>query len=122
MAQITQVSRRQFLKSTGVSAALVLGTQTFGVRYQFTSKTRLVETAEAIHAMGSDILKCYLGRDYTKQYAMPQNSDINSLTVRTTDPGLLATSSEIRLHSRVGFAASCTRSVTRWRRPASGGR
>lgn len=36
---------------------VAVGTQTFGPRYAFSSDTRLVETAEAIYAMGSDIIK-----------------------------------------------------------------
>lgn len=45
-----------------------VGTQTFGVRYQFTTNTPLVETAEAILAMGSDVLKCFFGRSIGGQY------------------------------------------------------
>jgi hypothetical protein len=42
----------------------VLGTQTFGAAYQFTDASRLVETAEAILAMGSNTLKFRLSKDY----------------------------------------------------------
>lgn len=35
----------------------VVGTQTFGSRYQFTEEPRLVETAREIHAMGSNSIK-----------------------------------------------------------------
>jgi hypothetical protein len=42
----------------------VLGTQTFGAAYQFTAAARLVETAEAILAMGSATLKFGLSKDY----------------------------------------------------------
>ena len=38
-----------------------VGTQTFGVQYQFADETKLVETARAILGMGSDILKCGFG-------------------------------------------------------------
>lgn len=57
----------------------VLGTQTFGVRYQFTQQTKLVETAEAIHTLGSDIFKGQLG-EYTKQYSIPEDTQIKSFT------------------------------------------
>lgn len=58
----------------------VLGTQTIGVRYQFTKKTRLVETAEAIHAMGSNILKICMGRRYSgADYSLPKRDSIRSL-------------------------------------------
>jgi len=46
----------------------ILGTQTFGVKYQFTNQTRLVETAQAIIDMGSNVLKCYLGPKAYDQY------------------------------------------------------
>ncbi len=40
---------------------LRVGTQTFNGQYQFTTNTLLVETAEVIRGMGSDIVKLYLG-------------------------------------------------------------
>jgi len=46
----------------------VLGTQTIGSKYRFTSDDVLVETAKVIFAMGSNILKISLGKDYAKQY------------------------------------------------------
>src|ERR1041385_930018 len=45
-----------------------VGTQTFAGLYNFTTNTLLVETAEAIRAMGSDALKFYLGPDFSRQY------------------------------------------------------
>ena len=42
----------------------VLGTQTIGAAYQFTNETRLVETAQAILDMGSNVLKCSLSKTY----------------------------------------------------------
>src|SRR5689334_4916771 len=38
-----------------------VGTQTFSGLYKFTTNTLIVETAQAIQDMGSDILKFYLG-------------------------------------------------------------
>lgn len=58
----------------------VLGAQTIGVKYGFTKKTRLVETAERIRAMGSNILKISMGRKYSgADYALPAREDIKSL-------------------------------------------
>jgi hypothetical protein len=45
-----------------------LGTQTFGPKYRLTTNTVLVETAEAIRGMGSDVLKFYLGKGLGGQY------------------------------------------------------
>ncbi|MHC5056455.1 MAG: hypothetical protein ACYTKD_17295, partial [Planctomycetota bacterium] len=39
----------------------VVGTQTFRPLYKFTKKTDLVETAEAVRAMGSRVIKLYMG-------------------------------------------------------------
>jgi len=59
----------------------VLGTQTFGVRYTFTEDDGLVETAKAIHAMGSNILKIGLDAKYTGElYNLPQDDTIKTVT------------------------------------------
>ncbi|MEM9398657.1 MAG: hypothetical protein AAF984_00470 [Verrucomicrobiota bacterium] len=59
----------------------VLGTQTIGVKYQFTEKTTLVETAERILAMGSNLLKFAMSERYKgKLYGLPPRDDIQSLT------------------------------------------
>lgn len=42
----------------------VVGTQTFSPTYQFTKKTKLVETAEAIRALGSTVIKFRLAHNY----------------------------------------------------------
>lgn len=42
----------------------VVGTQTIGPKYRFTQQTALVETAQTTLAMGSNILKISLSRDY----------------------------------------------------------
>ncbi|MFO7906146.1 MAG: hypothetical protein ACQESR_27965 [Planctomycetota bacterium] len=58
----------------------VLGTQTFGVKYKFTEKTSLVETATRIHEMGSNILKFSMSRRCLGgQYDLPKRADIDSL-------------------------------------------
>ncbi len=45
----------------------ILGTQTFQPAYQFTSETRLVETAEAIRALGCTVLKFELSPRYAQR-------------------------------------------------------
>lgn len=58
----------------------VLGTQTIGVKYQFTTQTRLVETAERIREMGSDLLKISMSKQYCgKTYSLPKRNDVKSL-------------------------------------------
>ena len=60
---------------------LILGTQTIGVVYQFTDKTRLVETAERILDLGSNLLKICMGPSYSQNhYALPHQDYIRSLT------------------------------------------
>jgi ribosomal protein S9 len=56
----------------------VIGTQTFSPAYQFTGKTRLVETAEAIRDMGASVIKFELAR----RYASPNGN------VPTADPSI----------------------------------
>ncbi|HEY5621083.1 MAG TPA: hypothetical protein VIR77_00640 [Pontiella sp.] len=45
----------------------IIGTHTIGSNYQFTEKTRLMETAEAIRDMGSNMIKFRLSRDFGKR-------------------------------------------------------
>jgi len=49
----------------------VAGTQTFGPRYGFTTNTLLIETAEAIHGMGSEIIKFDLSEKGIEGYVLP---------------------------------------------------
>jgi hypothetical protein len=56
-----------------------MGTQTFGVKYQFTTNTTLVETAQAIREIGSDILKFYLGRGLQGQYGISVPAYVTNL-------------------------------------------
>ncbi len=62
-----------------------LGTQTFAGRYQFTTNTLLVETAQAIQTMGSDVLKFYMGRAYDEKYRITLRPSITSLTTLARD-------------------------------------
>jgi hypothetical protein len=51
----------------------VIGTQTFGSKYQFTEKSRLLETAEQIEEMGSNLIKFRLGPRFAEDnYAGPK--------------------------------------------------
>ena len=56
-----------------------VGTQTFGVKYQFTTNTTLVETAQAITNLGSDIIKFYAGKGTSGQYGFALGPGITSL-------------------------------------------
>jgi hypothetical protein len=69
----------------------VIGTQTIGVSYQFTSDTKLVETAKAIYATGSNILKIQLGANAFRGYALPKDKTITDLvTLVTREPSVRA--------------------------------
>ncbi len=58
----------------------VLGTQTFGVRYTFTEEDGLIETAKAIHDMGSNILKIGLGDKYHGEwYGLPGDESLRTV-------------------------------------------
>ena len=63
----------------------VLGTQTFGIKYQFTSGNALVETAEAIRRMGSNTIKFFAGPGAAGQYRMTLPPEIASLTALVRD-------------------------------------
>ena len=56
-----------------------LGTQTFGSLYKFTTNTMLVETAQAIRGMGSDVIKFYLGSGFSGQYGIPLPATVTNL-------------------------------------------
>jgi hypothetical protein len=64
---------------------LRVGTQTFSGLYQFTTNTLLVETAEAIRGMGSDIVKLYLGRDFDRQYRITLPASVTNLAALVRD-------------------------------------
>jgi hypothetical protein len=70
----------------------VLGTQTIGKAYQLTDKPFLVETAEAIHQMGSNLLKIAMSsRSYGKNYGLKRRDDIRSLAdMATREPSVKA--------------------------------
>jgi hypothetical protein len=64
---------------------LRLGTQTFSPLYQFTSESKLLETARAMRAMGSDIFKGYLGPEYRRQNGVTPAANLTSLTLLARD-------------------------------------
>jgi hypothetical protein len=78
----------------------ILGTQSIGATYQFTDQTLMVETAQAILDLGSNVLKITMGRDYrrmvlkpsktaypeTMQYVLNQGNDARS-ALRIKFPG-----------------------------------
>ena len=55
-----------------------VGTQTVGVRYQFTDDSALVETAKAIQALGCDTLKIAVTPRYDDDYLMSLDPTITS--------------------------------------------
>ena len=67
-----------------------IGTQTVGAKYKFTEKTMLVETANEIKNMGSNLLKFSMHPRYcTENYGLPKNDKINSLTkLATLEPSV----------------------------------
>jgi hypothetical protein len=62
-----------------------VGTQTFAGLYQFTTNTLLVETAEAIRDLGSDIIKFYVGADYRRQYRIALPLNVTNLLILARD-------------------------------------
>lgn len=56
-----------------------VGTQTIGVRYQFTDESALVETAKAIQELGCDTLKIAVTPKYADDYRMEKNPSIKSV-------------------------------------------
>ena len=61
------------------------GTETFAAMYQFTSDTVLVETAEAITNMGSDVIKLYLASNTPFQSGVTLPPGVNSLLTLARD-------------------------------------
>ena len=78
---LKDTSKEVLLKAFNYS----ISTQTVGPKYQFTKETSLVETAQQIQAMGSNLLKFSMHPRYcTENYGLPENKDINSLTKLAT--------------------------------------
>lgn len=68
----------------------VISTQTVGSKYKFTDKTMLVETAEEIKKMGSNLLKFSMHPRYSSEnYGLPKNDNITSLKkLATLEPSV----------------------------------
>ena len=62
-----------------------IGTETFAPMYSFTTNTPLVETAQAITNMGSDIIKLYLGSNASGQEGVTLGSSITDLMTEVRD-------------------------------------
>jgi hypothetical protein len=56
-----------------------IGTQTIGVRYQFTDECALVETAKEIQKLGCDTLKIAITKKYDDDYKIERDSRITSV-------------------------------------------
>jgi len=64
-----------------------VGTETFAGLYTFTTNTLLVETAEAMTNMGSDVIKFYMGSDAAYQSGVSLASNVtNLLTLARNNP------------------------------------
>jgi hypothetical protein len=59
--------------------SLSVGTQSIGVRYQFTEECALVESAQQIASLGSDTLKIALTPKYVDDYLLEADPEIESL-------------------------------------------
>jgi hypothetical protein len=62
-----------------------VGTETFAGLYKFTTNTLLVETAEAMTNMGSDVIKFYMGSDTSGQSGITLTSNITNLITLARD-------------------------------------
>ncbi len=88
-AKAVLVAGLSWLATTGCGAvptegelplmSLSVGTQSIGVRYQFTADSALVESAKEIAALGSDTLKIALTPHYPKDYLIKRDPKIRSL-------------------------------------------
>jgi hypothetical protein len=56
-----------------------VGTQTFSPKYHLTDKTRLVETAQAMLDMGSNVIKFEASPGALESYRLPANPEIKTL-------------------------------------------
>lgn len=59
--------------------SLAVGTQSIGVRYQFSAENAVEESAQQIAALGSDTLKIALTPSYPKDYLLKRDPNIRSL-------------------------------------------
>jgi hypothetical protein len=62
-----------------------VGTETFAAMYNFTTNTPLVETAQAMTNMGSDIIKLYLGSNASGQEGVNLSSSVTDLMTEVSE-------------------------------------
>ncbi|HSY43084.1 MAG TPA: DUF2341 domain-containing protein [Candidatus Acidoferrum sp.] len=62
-----------------------IGTETFAALYNFTTNTPLVETAQAMTNLGSDVIKLYLGSNASGQEGVTLASNITNLLTLVRD-------------------------------------
>lgn len=74
------------LSSPSIDAYNVrIGTETFAGLYKFTTNTLLVETADAIQGLGSDVIKFYLGSNTSSQSGVTLTPNITNLLTLVRD-------------------------------------
>lgn len=66
----------------------IIGTQTFAPCYQFTTQTCLVETAEAIRALGATVIKFALEPNYAGSNHAPNENRSSKGYVPTNNPAI----------------------------------
>lgn len=88
--QSGHTSQKNDITAKVASYNYVIGTQTVGSKYKFTKETMLVETAEKIKEMGSNLLKFSMHPRYcSENYGLPKNDEITSLTkLATLEPSV----------------------------------
>jgi hypothetical protein len=62
-----------------------VGTETFAGMYKFTTNTLLVETAQAITNMGSDVIKLYMGNNTSGQSGVTLPANVTNLMTLARD-------------------------------------
>jgi hypothetical protein len=86
VAAATEGSLAATLSDPSVDAYnMRVGTETFAGMYKFTTNTLLVETAEAMTNMGSDVIKFYLGTNTSGQSGITLPSNVNNLITLARD-------------------------------------
>ena len=86
LATVTAASAATLSNPQVDSYNVRVGTETFAAMYgPFTTNTLLVETAEAMTNMGSDIIKLYLGTDTSGQEGISLPSNVTNLLTLVRD-------------------------------------
>lgn len=74
------IKKKDDLKEAVHSFNYIIGTQQIGETYSFGNGTRLVNAANEIQKLGSNVLKIALTAKYTIQNGLPQNKKIKTIT------------------------------------------